>query len=96
MFFFCVALATADFNNFKTILAAAFFVKERMFRASSDLLPRIRSATNLAFLGPKRANLNLALTSISLPFFSCSLFCYDFSLSVSGMAMEGPGWGEFP
>ena len=86
----------ADFNNFKRILAAAFFVKERMFKASSDLLPRIRSATNLAFLGPKRANLNLALTSIFLSILLGSLFRYDFSLSVSGMAMEGPGWGEFP
>ena len=86
----------ADFNNFKIILAAAFFVKERTFRASSDLLPQIRSATNLAFLGPKRANLNLALTSISLSILLCSLFRYDFSLSASGMAMEGPGWGEFP
>ena len=56
----------ADFSNFMRILAAAFFVKVRMFKASSDLLPRIRSATNRAFLGAIRTNLNLALTSIFL------------------------------
>src|SRR4030066_2554828 len=64
MFFFWVALAMADFNNLMTILAAAFFVKRRIFKASSDLLPRIRSATNCAFLGPTRTNLNFAFTSI--------------------------------
>src|SRR4030042_6762786 len=65
MFFFWVALAMADFNNLMTILAAPVFVKVRRFKASSDLLPRIRSATNCAFLGPTRTNLNFAFTSIS-------------------------------
>jgi len=39
MFFFWVALAMADFNNLIRILAAAFFVKVRIFKASSDFLP---------------------------------------------------------
>src|SRR4030042_5921559 len=67
MFFFWVALAMADFNNLMTILAAAFFVKIRIFKASSDPLPRIISATNRTFLGPTRTNFNLAFTSM-LPF----------------------------
>jgi len=64
MAFFWVALATADFNNLMMILAAAFLVKVKIFNASSDLFPRIRSATNRAFLGAIRTNLNLAFTSI--------------------------------
>ena len=55
----------ADFNNLMRILAAAFFVKVRIFIASSDPFPRIRSATNRAFLGETLTNLNFALTSIS-------------------------------
>ncbi len=86
MFFFWVALAMADFNNLMMTVAAAFFVKDRMFKASSDPLPRTKSATNLAFLGANLANLNFAFTSIL-----CSLR-FDFGLSVSGMAMEGSGW----
>ena len=59
----------ADFNNLMRILAAAFFVKVRIFKASSDLFPRIRSATNRAFLGAILTNLNFALTSILLSIF---------------------------
>src|SRR4030043_494246 len=57
----------ADFNNLMRSLAAAFFVKVNIFKASSDPLPRIISATNRTFLGPTRTNFNLAFTSI-LPF----------------------------
>jgi len=55
----------ADLNNLMMTLAAAFGVNIRIFKASSDVLPRIKSATSLAFLGAIRENLNLAFTSIS-------------------------------
>src|SRR4030067_1187602 len=87
MFFFWAALAMADFNNLMTILAAAFFVKRRIFKASSDLLPRIRSATNCAFLGPTRTNLNFAFLSIS-PF---TRYGVAFPLIVVFRSPEGAG-----
>ena len=55
----------ADFKSLMTILAAAFGVNVRILSASYDVLPRIKSATNLAFLGAIRVNLSFAFTSIS-------------------------------
>src|SRR4030043_1893382 len=75
----------ADFNNLMRSLAAAFFVKVNIFKASSDLLPRIRSATNCAFLGATRTNFNLAFTSIS-PF-----TCYGAAFPLI-LVFRSPEW----
>src|SRR4030042_2066250 len=75
----------ADFNNLMRSLAAAFFVKVNIFKASSDLLPRIRFATNCAFLGATRTNFNLAFTSIS-PF-----TCYGAAFPLI-LVFRSPEW----
>src|SRR3989304_9541212 len=64
---FCLALATAEPNTFRTAKAAYFLVNISIFRASPIFFPRIKSTTNLTFWGETRIYLAVALASISSP-----------------------------
>src|SRR5574337_1353707 len=84
----CSALAIADSSTLRTIGAAFFCVKLRMFRAWSTFLPRIRSATRRPLSTDRRTPRRTARVSVAMVL---SLFL---GFLVRRVPLEGAREGE--